>query len=91
MKVLETQTATIDFDQEGDAYFMANGVANYLNEFIVTDDRNGYAKEFDGVTLGDTIRMGIKFDATTHITNTGGMGIKLNESNEEVEYTVFTI
>jgi len=44
MKVLDTQTATIDFDQDGDAYFMANGVANYLNEFIVTDDRNGYAK-----------------------------------------------
>jgi len=76
MKVLDTQTATIDFDQDGDAYFMANGVANYLNEFIVTDDRNGYAKEFDGVT---------------HITNTGGMGIKIDPSNEEVEYTVFTI
>ena len=71
MKLIETQTATIDFDQDGDAYFIANGVANYLNEFMKAD-----GSEFDGVT---------------HITNTSGMGIKLNESNEEVNYTVFTI
>ena len=70
MKILETQTATIDFDQDGDAYFMANGVANYLNEFMKTDG-------------GD-------FDGVTHITNTSGIGININESNEEVEYTVFT-
>ena len=71
MKILDTQTTTIDFDQDGDAYFMANGVANYLNEFIAHGD-----SEVDGVT---------------HITNTGGMGIKIDPANEEVEYTVFTI
>ena len=70
MKILEKQTATIDFDQDGDAYFMANGVANYINEFMKTD--------------------GGEFDAVTHITNTGGIGIKLDQTNEEVEYTVFT-
>ena len=81
MKVLDTQTATIDFDQDGDAYFMANGVANYLNEFIATRT----------MVLGEIQKSDGEFDATTHITNTSGMGIKLNESNEEVEYTVFTI
>ena len=70
MKVLETQTATIDFDQDGDAYFMANDIAYYLNEFMKVTDG-----EFDGVT---------------HITNTGGIGIKVDETNEEVEYTFFT-
>ena len=70
MKVLETQTATIDFDQDGDAYFMANDIAYYLNEFMKVTDG-----EFDGVT---------------HITNTVGMGIKVDPSNEEVEYTFFT-
>ena len=32
-----------------------------------------------------------EFDGVTHITNTGGMGIKVDPANEEVEYTVFTI
>jgi hypothetical protein len=71
MKVLETQTATIDFDQDGDAYFMMGDIAYYLKEFIKVPDG-----EFDGVT---------------HVTNTGGIGIKIDEANEEVEYTVFTI
>ena len=70
MKIIETETASISFDQEGDAYFMAGDLVYYLSEFMKSES------EFDGVT---------------HITNTGGIGIKVNEANEEVEYTFFTI
>ena len=70
MKVIETETTSINFDQEGDAYFMVGELTYYLNEFMKTDG-------------GD-------FDGVTHITNTSGIGININESNEEVEYTVFT-
>ena len=30
------------------------------------------------------------FDGVAHITNQGGIGIKVDEANEEVEYTIFT-
>ena len=30
------------------------------------------------------------FDGVAHITNQGGIGIKVDEVNEEVEYTIFT-
>ena len=32
-----------------------------------------------------------EFDGITHITNTGGMGINIDEANEQVKYTIFTI
>ena len=70
MKIIETETASISFDQEGDAYFMAGDLVYYLNEFMKSES------EFDGVT---------------HIANTGGIGIKVDEANEEVEYSLFTI
>ena len=70
MKIIETETASISFDQEGDAYFMAGDLVYYLNEFMKSES------EFDGVT---------------HIANTGGIGIKIDEANEEVEYTFLTI
>ena len=70
MKIIETETASIRFDQERDAYFMAGDLVYYLNEFMKSES------EFDGVT---------------HIANTGGIGIKVDEANEEVEYTFFTI
>ena len=70
MKIIETETASISFDQEGDAYFIAGDLVYYLNEFMKSES------EFDGVT---------------HIANTGGIGIKVDEANEEVEYTLFTI
>ena len=35
MKLLETETASISFDQEGDAYFMVGETAYYLNEFML--------------------------------------------------------
>lgn len=31
------------------------------------------------------------FDGTTHITNSGGIGVKVDEANEQVEYTIFTL
>ena len=31
------------------------------------------------------------FDAITHITNVGGLGINIDEEYEEVEYSFFTI
>jgi len=71
MKLIETETSSLEFDQDGDAYFMANGVANYINEFMKADG-------------GD-------FDGVTHITNTSGMGINIDEANDEVEYSIFTI
>ena len=70
MVSIEQETASISFDQEGDAYFMAGDLVYYLNEFMQSES------EFDGVT---------------HIANTGGIGIKIDEANEEVEYTFFTI
>ena len=70
MKIIETGTASISFDQEGDAYFMTDDLVYYLSEFMKSES------EFDGVT---------------HIANTGGIGIKVDEVNGEVEYTFFTI
>ena len=71
MVSIEQETASFNFDMEGDPYFMVGDIAYYLNEFMKTDD-----DEFDGIT---------------HITNTGGMGINIDEANEQVKYTIFTI
>ena len=71
MTNLETSTAPIIADQEGDHYFMVGDTVYYLNEFMKT--------------LGNR-----DFDGVAHITNQGGIGIKLDEANEEVEYTIFT-
>ena len=71
MTNLETSTAPIVADQEGDHYFMVGDTVYYLNEFVKT--------------------LGIRdFDGVAHITNQGGIGIKVDEVNEEVEYTIFT-
>ena len=70
MKIIETETASISFDQEGDAYFMVGDLVYYLNEFMKSES---------------------EFDAVTGIANTGGIGIKIDEANEEVEYSLFTI
>ena len=71
MTNLETSTAPIVADQEGDHYFMVGDTVYYLNEFMKT--------------LGNR-----DFDGVAHITNQGGIGIKVDEVNEEVEYTNFT-
>ena len=71
MTNLETSTAPIVADQEGDHYFMVGETIYYLNEFVKT--------------LGNR-----DFDGVAHITNQGGIGIKVDEVNEEVEYTIFT-
>jgi formylmethanofuran dehydrogenase subunit D len=71
MTNLETSTAPIVADQEGDHYFMVGDTVYYLNEFVKT--------------LGNR-----DFDGVAHITNQGGIGIKVDEANEEVEYTIFT-
>ena len=71
MTNLETSTAPIIADQEGDHYFMVGETIYYLNEFVKT--------------LGNR-----DFDGVAHITNQGGIGIKVDEVNEEVEYTIFT-
>ena len=71
MTNLETSTAPIVADQEGDHYFMVGETVYYLNEFMKT--------------LGNR-----DFDGVAHITNQGGIGIKIDEVNEEVEYTIFT-
>ena len=70
MKIIETGTASISFDQEGDAYFMTDDLVYYLSEFMKSET---------------------EADSVTHIANTGGIGIKVDEANEEVEYTFFTI
>ena len=71
MTNIETSTAPIVADQEGDHYFMVGETVYYLNEFMKT--------------LGNR-----DFDGVAHITNQGGIGIKVDEVNEEVEYTFFT-
>ena len=71
MTNIETSTAPIVADQEGDHYFMVGETVYYLNEFVKT--------------LGNR-----DFDGVAHITNQGGIGIKIDEANEEVEYTIFT-
>ena len=68
---LESSTAPIVADQEGDHYFVVGETVYYLNEFMKT--------------LGNR-----DFDGVAHITNQGGIGIKVDEVNEEVEYTIFT-
>ena len=42
-----------------------------------------YLNEFIKVKDGE-------FDGVTHITNTGGIAIKIDEANEEVNYSIFT-
>ena len=71
MTNLETSTAPIVADQEGDHYFMVGDTVYYVNEFMKT--------------LGNR-----DFDGVAHITNQGGIGIKVDDVNEEVEYTIFT-
>ena len=71
MTNLETNTAPLVADQEGDHYFMVGETVYYLSEFMKT--------------LGNR-----DFDGVAHITNQGGIGIKVDEANEEVEYTIFT-
>jgi formylmethanofuran dehydrogenase subunit D len=71
MKVIETSTAPIVADQEGDHYVYIGETVYYLDEFMKT--------------LGNR-----DFDGVTHITNAGGIGIKVDEANEQVEYTIFT-
>jgi len=72
MKVLETETASISFDQEGDPYFMVGDIAYYLSEFMLMPH--------EGELMG-----------VTHVSNTGGIQIVVDEMNEEVEYSFFTI
>ena len=71
MANLETSTAPIVADQEGDHYFMVGETAYYLNEFMLIPHEG----ELTGVS---------------HVTNTGGIQIVVDEVNEEVEYTFFT-
>ena len=71
MILVEQETAEIQFDMDGDAYFMVGEIAYRLDEFIKV--QHG---EFDGVA---------------HITNTGGIGIKIDEANEQVNYSFFTL
>jgi len=42
-----------------------------------------YLNEFIKVQDGE-------FDGVAHITNTGGIGITIDEANEQVEYSIFT-
>ena len=71
MQIIETSTAPIVADQEGDHYVFIGETVYYLDEFMKT--------------LGNR-----NFDGVTHITNAGGIGIKVDEVNEQVEYTIFT-
>ena len=72
MKIIDTQTTNINFDQDGEAYFMVGETAYYLNEFMLMPH--------EGELIG-----------VSHVTNTGGIQIVVDEVNEEVEYTFFTI
>lgn len=51
--------------------------------YFMVGDIAYYLNEFMKVTDGE-------FDGVTHVTNTGGIGIKIDEANEEVEYSFFT-
>lgn len=51
--------------------------------YFMVGDVVYYLNEFMKVTDGE-------FDGVTHITNIGGIGIKVDEVNEEVEYSFFT-
>lgn len=61
----------------------------------ISIDMEGDARFMVGNTayyLNEFLRMDSgKFDAITHITNVGGMGIKINEAEETVDYTIFTL
>ena len=71
MNRLETETASISYDMEGDPYFMVGKTVYYLDEFMLMPHEG----ELTGVS---------------HVTNTGGIQIVVDEVNEEVEYTFFT-
>ena len=60
-------------------------VADQVGDFyFMVGETVYYLNEFMK-TLGNR-----DFDGVAHITNQGGIGIKLDEANEEVEYTIFT-
>ena len=54
------------------------------DHYFMVGDTVYYLNEFVK-TLGNR-----DFDGVAHITNQGGIGIKVDEANEEVEYTIFT-
>ena len=54
------------------------------DHYFMVGDTVYYLNEFMK-TLGNR-----DFDGVAHITNQGGIGIKVDEANEEVEYTIFT-
>ena len=54
------------------------------DHYFMVGDTVYYLNEFMK-TLGNR-----DFDGVAHITNQGGIGIKVDEVNEEVEYTIFT-
>jgi len=58
--VMDRGTAEIQFDQEGDAYFMVDNVAYYLNEFMRADD----APNVGYLTLTNTGGISANIDPT---------------------------
>ena len=54
------------------------------DHYVFINETVYYLNEFMK-TLGNR-----DFDGVAHITNAGGIGIKIDEVNEQVEYTIFT-
>ena len=76
MQIIDTQTTNVVTDQEGDHYFMVGETVYYLKDFVWVS--------------GNVVESETQFDAVSHITNTGGIGVVVDEANEEITYTIFT-
>jgi hypothetical protein len=75
MKVVFEGQSNLSADQEGEYYFYHGDTTWYLNDFMAV--RN--PKDNFG------------YQAATHISNTGGILINVDELEETVDYAIVTI
>lgn len=83
MKVIDKGGSHIHTDQEGDAYFYVGDTTYYLSEFMAPLRRfKHYNAEGE---------FGEGYDAVASISNVGSIGINIDEAEEYIEYTIFTM
>lgn len=82
-KVIDKGGAHIYSDQEGDFYFEIGETVYYIKEFVAPLRRfKHYNAEGE---------FGEGYDGVASISNVGSIGINIDEAEEYVEYTIFTM
>jgi hypothetical protein len=75
MKIIFENQSNLSIDQEGEHYFNHGDTTWYLQDFT--------AIKHPAECFG--------YQASTHISNTGAMLIKINELEETIDYAIVTI